>query len=290
MLSTQDITLEHDFDELMNSVRISLSQQQISESSFESSDDSKENSIDGFGPLLPSNVTIPSFSNFIKEVECIRSSLNSMCFPQNPCNPFAGKILKEDYSRKVFIGGLPVDITEEELKFAFSKFGQLTVDWPGKKSSSSPFPPKGYCYITFQHDEFVNFLLLQCKFLNGQFFYQVSSPLFYNKLVQIRPWLVSDSHMVVQSNIPFDSKKTARLLNLPRPIKAKELVEQMQKTITNICYVSIDLEHHSRYPKSCGYVSFSDSSSYVKAVAAKTVTINFEDTEKIIKIFPSMAV
>ncbi|CAK5080581.1 unnamed protein product [Meloidogyne enterolobii] len=36
----------------------------------------------------------------------------------------------EVFSRKVFVGGLPIDITETEVKQTFQKFGALLVDWP----------------------------------------------------------------------------------------------------------------------------------------------------------------
>ena len=54
-------------------------------------------------------------------------------------NPDSG----ERFSRKVFVGGLPPDIDEEEIKASFRRFGTLIVDWPHKAESKSYFPPKG---------------------------------------------------------------------------------------------------------------------------------------------------
>jgi RNA recognition motif-containing protein len=62
------------------------------------------------------------------------------------------------YSRKVFVGGLPVksriflcfqdllkpDIDEDEIQASFRKYGPLVVDWPHKNESRSYFPPKVY--------------------------------------------------------------------------------------------------------------------------------------------------
>ena len=48
----------------------------------------------------------------------------------------------ERFSRKVFVGGLPPDIDEEEITASFRRFGPLVVDWPHKAESKSYFPPK----------------------------------------------------------------------------------------------------------------------------------------------------
>ncbi|CAJ0933152.1 unnamed protein product [Ranitomeya imitator] len=48
----------------------------------------------------------------------------------------------ERFSRKVFVGGLPPDIDEDEITASFRRFGPLVVDWPHKAESKSYFPPK----------------------------------------------------------------------------------------------------------------------------------------------------
>ncbi|GAA6103280.1 cytoplasmic polyadenylation element-binding protein 3 isoform X1 [Tachysurus ichikawai] len=50
----------------------------------------------------------------------------------------------ERYSRKVFVGGLPPDIDEDEITNSFRRYGHLVVDWPHKAESKSYFPPKGW--------------------------------------------------------------------------------------------------------------------------------------------------
>nr|AAT72423.1 CPB-2B [Caenorhabditis japonica]AAT72452.1 CPB-2B [Caenorhabditis japonica] len=49
----------------------------------------------------------------------------------------------EVYSRKVFVGGLPACVTEDDILGFFSRYGRLQVDWPskhygGSKSDSDP--------------------------------------------------------------------------------------------------------------------------------------------------------
>ena len=47
----------------------------------------------------------------------------------------------------VCAGGVPWDISEQILVAAFSEFGEVRVEWPGRDYSS---PPKGYLYLVFQ--------------------------------------------------------------------------------------------------------------------------------------------
>ena len=47
------------------------------------------------------------------------------------------------YSPRVFLGGVPWDITEAVLLQTFQVFGALTVDWPGKDNKHNRHPPKG---------------------------------------------------------------------------------------------------------------------------------------------------
>lgn len=57
---------------------------------------------------------------------------------------------------QVFLGGVPWDITEGILVQAFSKFGTIKIEWPGK---DMPNQPKGYCYIIFEAEKKVIFLI-----------------------------------------------------------------------------------------------------------------------------------
>ncbi|CAF4665890.1 unnamed protein product, partial [Rotaria magnacalcarata] len=59
------------------------------------------------------------------------------------------------FSRKVFVGGLPPDIDEEEIITHFQRFGPLVVDWPHKQESKSYFPPKGYAFLIFTYERSV---------------------------------------------------------------------------------------------------------------------------------------
>jgi cytoplasmic polyadenylation element-binding protein len=49
------------------------------------------------------------------------------------------------------MGGVPWDITESTLVLAFSRFGTIRVEWPGKDQAANQ--PKGYVYIIFEAEK-----------------------------------------------------------------------------------------------------------------------------------------
>jgi len=51
------------------------------------------------------------------------------------------------YSCKVFLGGVPWDLSEQTLEQAFSPYGPIRVEWPGKEHMVSQ--PKGFAYVIF---------------------------------------------------------------------------------------------------------------------------------------------
>ena len=59
----------------------------------------------------------------------------------------------------MFLGGVPWDITEQNLAAAFRPFGPIRIEWPGKEGSNVP---KGYLYIIFEHERQVRHLLSAC--------------------------------------------------------------------------------------------------------------------------------
>ncbi len=53
-------------------------------------------------------------------------------------------------SCKIFLGGVPWDISDQILVAAFKPFGNIRIEWPNKDNSSTP---KGYLYIIFEHEK-----------------------------------------------------------------------------------------------------------------------------------------
>ncbi|XP_063963931.1 cytoplasmic polyadenylation element-binding protein 2-like [Lytechinus pictus] len=126
----------------------------------------------------------------------------------------------ERYSRKVFVGGLPPDIDEDEITASFRRFGSLVVDWPHKAESKSYFPPKGYAFLLFQDERSVQALIDACIKEEDKLYLCVSSPTIKDKPVQIRPWNLADSDFVLDGSQPLDPRKTIFVGGVPRPLRA----------------------------------------------------------------------
>lgn len=109
------------------------------------------------------------------------------------------------YSRKVFVGGLPPDIEVNGIKSYFNQYGKVNVDWPHKNESNSLFPPKGYCFLLFHHEDSVAKLVNDCVVEDEKLYLTVNSNTIKNKQVQIRSWQNSDSDYVMDADMKVSS-------------------------------------------------------------------------------------
>ncbi|BFZ01326.1 hypothetical protein BsWGS_04365 [Bradybaena similaris] len=192
----------------------------------------------------------------------------------------------ERFSRKVFVGGLPPDIDEEEITTAFRRFGALVVDWPHKAESKSYFPPKGYCFLIFQDELSVQNLIESCLMDDDKLYWCVSSPTMKDKPVQIRPWSLSDSDFVMDGSQPLDPRKTIFVGGVPRPLRAVELAMIMDRLYGGVCYAGIDTDPELKYPKGAGRVAFSNQQSYIAAISARFVQLQHGDIDKRVEVKP----
>lgn len=53
-------------------------------------------------------------------------------------NSIQSLVPSEQYSRKVFVGGLPIDVGDAEVQETFAKYGPLFVDWPRRSDRERP--------------------------------------------------------------------------------------------------------------------------------------------------------
>ncbi|XP_016085603.1 cytoplasmic polyadenylation element-binding protein 3-like [Sinocyclocheilus grahami] len=179
----------------------------------------------------------------------------------------------ERYSRKVFVGGLPPDIDEDEITNSFRRYGHLVVDWPHKAESKSYFPPKG------NDIDIISPAALQysCRCLTAQVF---------RSQVQIRPWNLSDSDFVMDGSQPLDPRKTIFVGGVPRPLRAVELAMIMDRLYGGVCYAGIDTDPELKYPKGAGRVAFSNQQSYIAAISARFVQLQHNDIDKRVEVKP----
>ncbi|XP_029501174.1 cytoplasmic polyadenylation element-binding protein 4-like isoform X1 [Oncorhynchus nerka] len=202
------------------------------------------------------------------------------------CFPHQNGERVERYSRKVFVGGLPPDIDEDEITASFRRFGHLFVDWPHKAESKSYFPPKGYAFLLFQDESSVQALIEACIEEDGKLYLCVSSPTIKDKPVQIRPWNLNDSDFVMDGSQPLDPRKTIFVGGVPRPLRAVELAMIMDRLYGGVCYAGIDTDPELKYPKGAGRVAFSNQQSYIAAISARFVQLQHGEIDKRVEVKP----
>ena len=193
----------------------------------------------------------------------------------------------EAYSRKVFVGGLPL-MSEAQIKDHFIRFGQLTVEWPHKAESKADFPPNGFAFVVFEEEVAVHQLIKSCLVEEGKLFMFVSSDPHYYIKVQIRPWNLSDSDYTMDHTKPIHPRKTIFVGGVPRQWKAFELAEIFNSRYGNVCHASIDCYPDINYPKGAGQVTFSSIVSYRAAVDPqhRFFQAPCRDTSKLLEVEP----
>lgn len=202
--------------------------------------------------------------------------------PYGPPQPDNG----ERYSRKVFVGGLPPDIDEDEIVLSFRQFGPLAVDWPHKQEMKSRYPPKGYAFLLYQEESSVHRMIESCIEEDNKLYFLVSSPTIRGKPVQIRPWKLSDADLVLDESMSLDPRKTVFIGGVPRPLKAIELATIMNRLYGGVCYAGIDTDPELKYPKGAGRVSFSNLHSYIAAISTRFVQLQHGDIDKRVEVKP----
>ncbi|XP_013408606.1 cytoplasmic polyadenylation element-binding protein 1 isoform X2 [Lingula anatina] len=183
------------------------------------------------------------------------------------------------YSCKVFLGGVPWDITETGLQSAFKPFGPIRIEWPGKD---------GYVYILFENEKAVKALLQSCThdYSNGgEYYFKISSRRMRSKEVQVIPWVLSDSNYVRQPSQRLDPNKTVFVGALHGMLNAEALAAIMNDLFGNVVYAGIDTDKY-KYPIGSGRVTFSVHKSYMKAVQAAFVEIKTPKFTKKVQIDP----
>lgn len=189
-------------------------------------------------------------------------------------------------SVKVFLGGVPWDITEQNLIQAFRPFGPIRIEWPGKDMSCVP---KGYLYIIFDNEKQVRNLLLSCTqdfgSGSGAWYYKISSKRMRNKEVQVIPWVIADSTYVRCPATRLDSGKTVFVGALHGMLSAEALANIFQDLFKGVVYAGIDTDKY-KYPIGSGRVVFNNHHSYMKAVSAAFIEIKTTKFTKKIQVDP----
>ncbi|KOX67610.1 Cytoplasmic polyadenylation element-binding protein 1-B, partial [Melipona quadrifasciata] len=234
----------------------------------------------------PINILDPQLS--LERVARFHRSAAALC---DPTCTWSGILPQRNqkpsgYSSKVFLGGVPWDITESLLIATFKQFGQIRVEWPGKDQSATQ--PKGYVYIIFESEKQVRTLLTCCThdFTNGgSWYYKISSKRMKAKEVQVIPWILEDSNYVKSSSQKLDPHKTVFVGALHGMLTATGLAKIMDDLFRGVIYAGIDTDKH-KYPIGSGRVTFSTKHSYMKAISAAFIEIKTAKFTKKVQVDP----
>nr|KAF6283512.1 hypothetical protein mPipKuh1_010174 [Pipistrellus kuhlii] len=203
--------------------------------------------------------------------------------PRNYKNPV--------YCCKVFLGGVPWDITEAGLINTFRVFGSLSVEWPGKDGKHPRCPPKGYVYLVFEVEKSVRALLQACSHdpLSpdglSEYYFKMSSRRMRCKEVQVIPWVLADSNFLRNPSHRLDPRRTVFVGALHGMLNAEALAAILNDLFGGVVYAGIDTDKH-KYPIGSGRVTFSNQRSYLKAVSAAFVEIKTTKFTKKVQIDP----
>ncbi|XP_055912791.1 cytoplasmic polyadenylation element-binding protein 1-like [Eupeodes corollae] len=193
------------------------------------------------------------------------------------------------YSQKVFIGGIPWDMSEQSLNKLFEPFGRIRVEWPRRDKHA--VQPKGYAYIIFEAETKVRELLAACttsKFCSetaGNYYFHISSGRIRAKQVEIIPWTISDSNFVTSTHQKLNPSKTVFVGALHGKLTAEGLAKVMNDMFDGVVYAGIDTDKY-KYPIGSGRVTFNNSRSYMKAVSAGFIKIKTTIFTKTIQVDP----
>merc|ERR1719369_1250861 len=189
------------------------------------------------------------------------------------------------YSTKIFLGGVPWDISELTLVQAFAEFGDVRVEWPGRDYTS---PPRGYLYLVFQEERDVTDLLAKCSQdynTRDSYYYKISSRRMRAKEVQIIPWVLTDSNYVRCPSPRLDPQKTVFVGALHGMMTAQGLALVFNDLFGGVVYSGLDTDKH-KYPIGSGRVTFNNHKSYMKAVAAAFIEIKSLRFTKKVQVDP----
>lgn len=170
------------------------------------------------------------------------------------------------YSPKVFLGGIPWDISEQTLMQILKPFGQIRIEWPGKEQNAAQ--PKGYVYVIFESEKQVKALLQACSIqdtfsvssssestgstqslsvsgnTNGNYYYKISSKRIKEKEVEVIPWIIGDSNYIKSTNQKLDSTKTVFVGALHGKLTAEALAKIMNDLFDGVVYAGKFLISH----------------------------------------------
>lgn len=207
------------------------------------------------------------------------------------CAPMSEE--SEVFSRKVFVGGIPVDIKEEEFTSTFSQFGNVFADWPRRSTNTSKESRShsqnrmpGYVFLVYESERSVRRLLASCYKENNQYFMLLSSPTMKNKPVQVRPWRIADINFMINPAVAIDPRRTVFIGGVPRPTKARQLAESLYGLYGTVSYAEIDVDPDLMYPKGAARITFATHYAFFSSIKGRFVDIPHAGSYERVEVKP----
>ncbi len=248
----------------------------------------------GSGSGSPSNAVV-AFTKEEKDLELKAKSHREAASRLNECDKiysitrFDNKPPRDaQYSTKVFIGGVPWDMNNDDMMEVFEPFGATSIQRPGKdvrlSRSSQGLDKAGYLYLIFESEPHVHSLLKYCKLemTDGghRYFYMLYSKRSKKeKRVQVIPWNTADSVCMVNPAAKEDQARTVFLGALHGMMNSKAVVDALTRIFGPVEFVSLDTDKY-KYPMGSGRAMFTRHSDYLKAVNAGFVRVKSDRFEK----------
>ncbi|CAI2306366.1 unnamed protein product [Caenorhabditis sp. 36 PRJEB53466] len=238
--------------------------------------------------------------------------------PLNSSASWHGELPPRDYtsptfSRKIFVGGVPWDITEAALKDSFGEFGSCAVEWPGQEAryrsgqsgmssngntrNQSKFAGQaatGYVYMIFEDERAVAALLHECSQEiggAGEWYFKIRAQRSKSteiRQVQIIPWVTSDSLFCDDESIletGIEPKRTVFVGALHGMMTAQVLHAIMEDCFGSVECVQLDTDKF-KYPIGSGRVTFREHGAYFKAIEIGYLHVHTSKFRKRVQIDP----
>nr|AAT72416.1 CPB-3 [Caenorhabditis brenneri]AAT72445.1 CPB-3 [Caenorhabditis brenneri] len=218
------------------------------------------------------------------------------------------------FSRKIFVGGVPWDITEAALKDSFGEFGACAVEWPGQEAryrsgqtngsalntnlrSQSKYVGQaatGYVYMIFEDERAVASLLHECSQEiggAGEWYFKIRAQRSKSteiRQVQIIPWVTSDSMFCEDETLletGIEPKRTVFVGALHGMMTAQVLHSIMEDCFGTVECVQLDTDKF-KYPIGSGRVTFLEHGAYFKAIEIGYLHVHTSKFRKRVQIDP----
>ncbi|KOB74734.1 Cytoplasmic polyadenylation element-binding protein 1, partial [Operophtera brumata] len=143
--------------------------------------------------------------------------------------------LTAEFSPKLFLGGLPWDVTECALMHALRHFHPMRVEWPGRENGlgTGASSPRGYAYVTLESERKVRALLAACR--------RNHAGCLILTLSQVIPWAVSDANWVSCGSARLAAARTVFVGALHGMLSAPSLAHIMNELFSGVVYAGTHL-------------------------------------------------